>query len=80
MTPEPYDVAIENAAAALREAKRRLLANIAAYPTPISGCDAQYVALMADRTRVIAALQALETEPFVATPRMLEPGATIEAR
>lgn len=72
MTPEPYEIAIEAALSELRTALDLLRKDITAYPTPISGCDQQYIRLMADRTRTTKAIQHLERMPFVATPRVLE--------
>ena len=58
-----------------------LLANeMRTYPTPISGCDAQYNHLVAERNRISAALTALSGTPFVATPRTPFEGAGIESR
>ena len=62
----------DHARAALRLAHEDLTAEIRAYPTPISGCDAQYVGLMSDRTRILNCLHELDDQPFVATPRILE--------
>lgn len=67
------ECAIAAAEAALERARAAIAAEMRAYPTPISGCDAQYVRLVADRARVAAALAALRNIPFVATPRALEP-------
>lgn len=75
MAQYAYEDAIEAARAALTEAKDLLLAEIAGYPHPISGCDAQYIRLISDRTRIVSTLRVLEEQPFVATPRVLEPAA-----
>lgn len=72
MTQEPYEVAIEAARSELHTALDLLRKDITAYPTPISGCDQQYIRLVADRTRITKAIQHLERLPFVATPRVLE--------
>lgn len=61
--------AMDRARAALIEARSNLDAEIRAYPTPISGCDAQYNHLLAERRRVHAALQALAEEIHIPTPR-----------
>lgn len=42
---------------------------IRAYPTPISGCDAQFNYLIGLRGSIAAALHELEAPKFVATPR-----------
>lgn len=74
-----YEAALEAARAELNAARRLLQQEIADYPTPISGCDAQYVRLMSDRTRILNCLHELDDQPFVATPRILEPVAEAKA-
>lgn len=54
---------------ALIEARAGLDREISAYPTPISGCDAQYNHLLAERRRVHTALQALAEDIHIPTPR-----------
>lgn len=54
---------------ALRDAAAQLDAEIHAYPTPISGCDAQYNHLLAERRRVRRALEALDAPVHIPTPR-----------
>jgi len=61
--------ATARAHAALCEAREELDAEICGYPTPISGCDAQYNHLLAERRRVHAALLALTEEVHIPTPR-----------
>lgn len=70
---EPYEMALETALCALRSAQTLLIREIAGYPGPVSGCDAQFNRLLSDRTRITNAIRELESKPFVATPRMLEP-------
>ncbi len=53
----------------LRSARAALDAEIHAYPTPISGCDAQFTHLLAERRRVQAALRAFEAEIHIPTAR-----------
>jgi len=53
----------------LAEAKRALKDEIARYPSPISGCDAQFNHLLAERQRVDDALRALQAEIHIPTPR-----------
>ena len=53
----------------LSAAGRRLNAEISAYPTPISGCDAQFNHLLATRRKVATALSALDAEVHIPTPR-----------
>ena len=57
-----------------------LTAEIRAYPTPVSGCDAQYNYLIGQRNSVAEALRVLDELHFVATPRTSEPNAGIESR
>jgi hypothetical protein len=60
---------ISRARTALVEAAAELDAEIRAYPTPISGCDAQYNHLLAERRRVRRALDALGAPVHIPTPR-----------
>jgi len=53
----------------LEVARNALDAEIRDYPTPISGCDAQYNHLLAERRRAHEALQVLEAEIHIPTPR-----------
>lgn len=62
--------ATARAKAALLDARADLDAEISEYPTPISGCDAQYNHLLAERRRVHAALQALDADIHIPTPRV----------
>jgi len=80
MAKENYEQLIEGALTKLAEAKRSLTAQISGYPTPISGCDAQFNRLLSDRSRISGALQSLQSKPFVPTPRMLEPAIALESR
>ncbi|MEM9426601.1 MAG: hypothetical protein AAGA06_07845 [Pseudomonadota bacterium] len=75
-----YDTHITNARTALLQARTALQDELRAYPTPVSGCDAQYNHLIGQRGAITAALQALEAPRFVATPRTPEPTAGIESR
>jgi hypothetical protein len=74
------DTKIAQAKTALRLAREDLAAEISSYPTPISGCDAQFNHMLAQRTQIGQAIAALEAEVFVPTPRtpMLRSG--IESR
>jgi len=58
------------ARATLIDARTELDSEIRNYPTPISGCDAQYNHLLAERRRVHAALEALDADIHIPTPRM----------
>lgn len=54
---------------ALSQAKFELDAEIRSYPTPVSGCDAQYNHLLAERRRIHAAAEALDADIHIPTPR-----------
>lgn len=69
---EPYEQALDTARAELEKARALLQQDISEYPHPISGCDYHYVRLISDRTRISQCLPALDNQPFVATPRVLE--------
>ncbi len=75
-----YETALSQAQDKLREADAMLRDELQAYPTPVSGCDAQYNHLISQRGAISQALAALETPPFVASPRTLEEGAGVESR
>ncbi|MEM9319179.1 MAG: hypothetical protein AAGA70_09245 [Pseudomonadota bacterium] len=78
--PATYSDRIANATAELNAAARALSEELRAYPTPVSGCDVQYNHLIAERTRVAAALRELTNMPFIATPRIPVEGARVESR
>lgn len=75
-----YEPNLTDALTALRVARSQLGVEIASYPTPISGCDAQFNRLLSDRTRIANAIRAIENQPFIATPRQLAPSASLESR
>lgn len=75
-----YDAHISKAAAELRAAKNAIQDELRDYPTPVSGCDAQYNHMIGLRNAVTIALDALDEPPFVATPRTLTRGAGVESR
>ena len=77
---DTYVDCITVARAELTSAQRLLMQEIRSYPTPISGCDAQFTHLLAARQRVTAALGQLEASIFVPTPRMPTPDSRIESR
>jgi len=67
---------LQTPADSIRAARRSLIdardgldAEIGSYPRPISGCDAQYNHLLAERRRIHDALAALEAEIHIPTPR-----------
>jgi hypothetical protein len=53
----------------LADARDALDVEIRDYPTPVSGCDAQYNHLLAERRRAHEALRALDAEIHIPTPR-----------
>ncbi len=57
------------AKSSLLQARQKLAEEISGYPAPISGCDAQFNHLLAERKKVVAALDALEAEIHIPTPR-----------
>jgi hypothetical protein len=63
------DSSIRTARQHLATACEALDSEIRAYPTPISGCDAQYNHLLAERRRAHEALQVLEADIHIPTPR-----------
>jgi len=80
MTEHSYETVLAEALAQLQVAQALLTQEITKYPTPISGCDAQFNHLLSDRKRISKATQALNDIPFIPTPRKLEAGATSECR
>ncbi len=64
----------------LETVKAQIQSEIMDYPTPISGCDAQYNYLIGLRGSISEALRALDGPRFVATPRTPEPMAGVESR
>ena len=77
---DSFDVLRAEAVAALRAANTALEAEISCYPTPVSGCDAQFNHLLAERHRIGAALRELDAEVLIATPRSLSPSRGVESR
>lgn len=77
---ETYTDCLTIARTELATAQRLLAAEISAYPTPISGCDAQFNHLLAERTRIADALSQLNASVFVPTPRMPSPADRMESR
>lgn len=73
----PY---LDQARTSLHKAKTRIAQEIRAYPTPISGCDAQFNHLLGERRRISLALDALGQAVFIPTPRTPSPDAGIESR
>lgn len=64
----------------LIEARAIVNTEIRSYPTPISGCDAQFNHLLGERQKILNALSALEDVVFVPTPRTPMRQSGIESR
>lgn len=60
---------LEAARQELLTAQKLLNAEISAYPSPISGCDAQFNHLLAQREKIGRALGALTADVFIPTSR-----------
>lgn len=75
-----YETPLRRATADLHLALQRIQDELRAYPTPISGCDAQYNHLIGQRTAISEALRALAYLPFVATPRTPDAHSGVESR
>ena len=71
---------LDEAESRLREARNMIGAEIADYPTPIAGCDAQFNHLLSERQKIDAALEAMGRDVFVPTPRSPMPHSGIESR
>ena len=69
MGMQPPARTLQTARRHLAEARDALDAEIRDYPTPISGCDAQYNHLLAERHRAHEALRVLDSEIHIPTPR-----------
>ena len=77
MSYQDHLAAVESELVAARAA---LNSEICSYPTPISGCDAQFNHLLDQRHRVSAALAQLNDPVFIPTPRTPAQGAGVESR
>ncbi|MFA3920883.1 hypothetical protein [Ruegeria hyattellae] len=75
-----YSECLDIARQELRLAHRALRHEMSNYPTPIAGCDEQFNHLLVQSQRVRNALDALDAQLFVPTPRKLEPASGIESR
>jgi hypothetical protein len=53
----------------LQLARTRLTKEIAGYPAPIAGCDCQFNYLLAARSKIAAALAALDQDNHIASPK-----------
>lgn len=77
---DTYSDCLSVARAELAAARRLLDAEIRDYPTPISGCDAQFNHLLAERQRITEALAQLDASVFVPTPRTPMTTSGVESR
>lgn len=68
------------ARAELQQARKILSDEIKNYPTPISGCDAAFNHMLAEREQVFRALGALTEAIFVPTPRTPDLHSGVESR
>jgi len=75
-----YEDCLARARQDLQTARQLLQDDIRTYPTPISGCDAQYNYLIGLRASLSDAIEALDAPRFVATPRTPTIGAGVESR
>ena len=66
-----FEDCVADAMESLKAAQSTLVAEIKAYPTPIAGCDVQFNHLLEQKTRVNAAIDALNAQIFTPTPRQL---------
>ncbi|MEO9825837.1 MAG: hypothetical protein ABJF50_15590 [Paracoccaceae bacterium] len=77
---ETFSNCIVAAKAELQQARRLLADEIRAYPTPISGCDAQFNHMIGERQKILDALSALNSVVFVPTPRTPSQFSGVESR
>ncbi|WP_421980580.1 hypothetical protein [Roseibium sp.] len=75
-----FEDSLDEARAALECARQSIADEIRDYPTPVSGCDAQYNHLLSKRAQITRALTALHMDVFVPTPRTLVEGSGVESR
>ncbi len=77
---DSFENCILAARAELTVARQLLQDEISSYPAPISGCDAQFNHLLAERQKVLLAIQALDQFVFVPTPRTPSQRSGVESR
>ena len=75
-----YEDRLRRAAEDLEIAQRQIQDALRNYPSPVSGCDAQYNHLIGLRGSISQARRLLQAPRFVATPREPERGARVESR
>lgn len=64
----------------LDQARKALAQEISNYPTPISGCDALFNHLLAERSKIQNALHEISAEVFIPTPRVSNKDGRVEGR
>lgn len=77
---DTFEDCILAARAELAMAKQLIQDEISNYPAPISGCDAQFNHLLAERQKIFTAVRSLNEFVFVPTPRTPTPHAGVESR
>lgn len=77
---DTFTTCMTAARAELQQARALINAEIRTYPTPISGCDAQFNHLIGERQKISDALTSLNTVVFVPTPRSPTLDAGVESR
>ena len=77
---DTFEDCVLAARAELAMARQLLQDEISSYPGPIAGCDAQFNHLLAERQKVLTAIQSLDDCVFVPTPRSPTPQAGVESR
>ena len=75
-----YDTCLQRAVQELETARQLIQDELRDYPTPLSGCDAQYSHLIGLRGSITDALRSLDAPQFVASPRTQSPGSGVESR
>ena len=75
-----HDTCLQRTVLELEAARQLIEAEFRDYPTPLSGCAAQYSHLIGPRGSIIDALRSREALQFVASPRTQSPGAGVESR
>ena len=77
---DSFEDCIRAARAELAQARHLIQTEIADYPSPISGCDAQFNYLLEERQKVLTAIQSLDAIVFVPTPRTPMQQSGVESR
>lgn len=78
MHTETYQTLLDAALTTLRQTRQLLLKEIANYPLPIAGCDAQYAQLVSDRDHIAGAIKSLEASPSVDSACLPQDGTILE--